>query len=167
MDDAVMIPEGASAIAEDILSLCRKKGLSLAVAESCTGGLVAACLTSVPGSSEVFDRGFVTYSNEAKSALLGVPEAVISAHGAVSEEVVRAMAQGCLEKSAAALSAAVTGIAGPGGGTALKPVGLVYLAVARKGRETLCQRHVFPGDRDSVRAQAVKAVLTLLQKQAG
>ena len=113
-----------------------QSGLKLATAESCTGGLIAAILTEVPGSSDVFERGFVTYSNEAKTELLGVPAELIEKHGAVSEEVARAMASGALGHSRADIAVAVTGVAGPGGGTTAKPVGLVHLAAARRGSVT-------------------------------
>lgn len=116
-----------------LLATLRARRLTLATAESCTGGLIAATLTEVAGSSDVFERGFVTYSNEAKTELLGVPAALIQRHGAVSEEVARAMASGALEHSPADIALAVTGVAGPGGGTAGKPVGLVHLAAARRG----------------------------------
>ena len=116
-----------------VLAACRAERLTLATAESCTGGLIAAILTDVPGSSDVFERGFVTYSNAAKSEMLGVPPPLIAAHGAVSAEVAHAMAMGALAHSPADLALAVTGVAGPGGGSAEKPVGLVYLAAARRG----------------------------------
>jgi nicotinamide-nucleotide amidase len=115
-----------------LLRELRARGLTLATAESCTGGLIAAVLTEVPGSSDVFERGFVTYSNVAKTELLGVPADLLVRHGAVSAEVARAMAEGALRNSPADLSIAVTGIAGPGGGTADKPVGLVRIAAARR-----------------------------------
>ena len=118
------------AAAETLLARCRQAGLTLATAESCTGGLVAAALTAVPGSSDVFERGFVTYSNAAKADMIGVPAELIAREGAVSEAVARAMADGALAASRADLAVAVTGVAGPGGGTAAKPVGLVHLAVA-------------------------------------
>ena len=120
--------------ADQILSLCRKAALRLATAESCTGGLIAAALTDIPGSSDVFERGFITYSNEAKIELLGVPAELIARHGAVSREVAEAMASGALVHSHADIAVAVTGVAGPSGGTSEKPVGLVHLAAARGGR---------------------------------
>lgn len=115
-----------------LVDLLRAKGLKLATAESCTGGLIAGAITEIAGSSDVFDRGFVTYSNEAKAEMLGVPPAMVAAHGAVSPEVARAMAEGALRNSRADLAVAVTGVAGPGGGTASKPVGLVYLSAMRR-----------------------------------
>ena len=113
--------------------LLRATGLKLATAKSCTGGLIAGAITEIAGSSDVFDRGFVTYSNEAKAEMLGVPPALIAAHGAVSPEVAMAMAEGALRHSRADVAVAVTGVAGPGGGTTSKPVGLVYLCAARSG----------------------------------
>ena len=153
--------------AADILDACRAAGLSLATAESCTGGLIAGCLTAVPGSSDVMDRGFVTYSNQAKTDMLGVPADLINAEGAVSEAVVRAMAEGALSRSSATLSVAVTGIAGPGGGSQSKPVGLVHVAAARLGGEVLHERRVFGGDRDAVRLAAVAAALALVKRLLG
>src|SRR6266700_4222160 len=118
--------------ARALLDLCRQKQLKLATAESCTGGLVAATLTEIPGSSDVLDRGFVTYSNAAKQAMLGVQASMLETKGAVSKETAEAMAAGALERSRADVSAAVTGVAGPGGGTAAKPVGLVHFAAVRR-----------------------------------
>lgn len=146
----------------DLLDLCKRHGLMVATAESCTGGLVAAALTAIPGSSAVVERGFVTYSNHAKADMLGVPMALIDAHGAVSEAVARAMAEGALAHSRAALSVAITGIAGPDGGTAEKPVGLVHFAAARRGGATIARHHVFAGDRDAVRAEATRTALAML-----
>jgi len=142
-------------------------GLSLVSAESCTGGWVAKLLTDVPGSSGWFERGFVTYSNAAKTQLLGVPAELIESHGAVSESTVRAMAVGALAHSQGQLSVAVSGIAGPGGGSEDKPVGTVWLAWAGVGGETRAQRFQFSGDRDAVRRQAVAAALEgVLQRLA-
>lgn len=153
--------------ARRVLDICAERGLMAATAESCTGGLVAAALTAIAGSSAVVDRGFVTYSNEAKAEMLGVPMALIQQHGAVSEPVARAMAEGALAHSRAQVSVAITGIAGPGGGSPGKPVGLVHFAAARQGGATRARHHVFAGDRDSVRAQAVLAALNLLAEIAG
>lgn len=152
--------------AAHVLELCRSRGLMVATAESCTGGLVAAALTAVPGSSAVMERGFVTYSNDAKAEMLGVPMAVIDRHGAVSEPVARAMAEGALAHSRAQLAVAITGIAGPDGGSADKPVGLVHFAAARSLGTTIARHHIFAGDRDAVRAQAVATALTLLAEIA-
>lgn len=150
--------------AGEVLTSCRDTGLRIAVAESCTGGLISGCLTAVAGSSDVFDRGFVTYSNEAKHGVLGVPEALLAAHGAVSSEVVRAMAEGTLARSDADLSVAVTGIAGPGGGSAEKPVGLVHVGGARRDGRAEHLKHVFPGDRTAVRLETVAAALDMLER---
>lgn len=160
-----MFPDATLASARTLIDACRERGLKLALAESCTGGLIGACLTAIPGSSDVVERGFVTYSNAAKMELLGVPEALIIAHGAVSAEVAQAMAEGALANSRADVSAAVTGVAGPGGGSAEKPVGTVDIAAARKGAPTGHQRHLFPGDRDAVRLATVAAALALMRAQ--
>lgn len=153
--------------AEAVLDACRKAGLRLAVAESCTGGLITGCLTAVAGSSDVVERGFVVYTNEAKTENLGVLAALIESEGAVSEAVARAMAEGALKHSNAQISVAVTGIAGPGGGTEGKPVGLVHIACARDGAETLLESHVFDGGRDAVRMQSVAAALALVRCRVG
>ncbi len=153
--------------AAEVLDACRAAGLMVATAESCTGGLVAAALTALPGSSEMMERGFVTYSNAAKTEMLGVPAALIERDGAVSEAVARAMAEGALHRSAAALAVAVTGIAGPGGGSAAKPVGLVWFACARRGGTVRTLRCVFPGDRGAVRHTAMAQALDLLREGAG
>jgi nicotinamide-nucleotide amidase len=150
-----------------LLALYRARHLRLATAESCTGGMIAAALTDIAGSSDVVERGFVTYSNEAKTEMLGVPAELIAKFGAVSEQVAREMAAGALRHSRADVSVAVTGIAGPGGGSKEKPVGLVYLAVARKGGETRCERKVFPGDRAAIRRLTVARALELLGEAAG
>ncbi len=155
-------PATATARARDAIARAEAAGLTLATAESCTGGLIAACLTDVPGASRVFLRGYVTYTNEAKSELLGVPAALFAGVGAVSEEVARAMAEGALGAARVDLAAAVTGIAGPGGATPGKPVGLVHIAAARRGGATLHLREVFAGDRAEVRNRAVEAALGLL-----
>jgi nicotinamide-nucleotide amidase len=136
----------------------------IATAESCTGGLIAAALTAITGSSSVVDRGFVTYTNEAKSEMLGVPASLIEAHGAVSEPVARAMAEGALRHSRADIAVSVTGIAGPGGATPTKPVGLVHLAVASKGHETMSDHQVFEGDRAGVREAAAIHGLDMILK---
>ena len=153
------------ALAEKIITSARAQSLRLASAESCTGGLVAAVLTEIPGSSDVFGRGYVTYSNRSKEELLGVPASLIAELGAVSEPVSRAMAEGALKKSGAHLAISVTGIAGPGGGTEEKPVGLVHIAAARTGHDTLHVENRF-GDigRSAVRIKSVEAALTLLAR---
>ncbi|MDA1022893.1 MAG: CinA family protein [Proteobacteria bacterium] len=162
-----MFSADQKALAEDVLNACRDQGLKLAAAESCTGGLITGLLTAVSGSSDVVERGFVTYTNEAKHELLGVPENLFESVGAVSGEVARAMAEGALKHSSAQIAVAVTGVAGPTGGTADKPVGLVHIAVARNGAETLFEHHIFDGDRDAVRAQTVMAALKLVRCRIG
>ena len=144
-----------------VLDRYRAGGLKLATAESCTGGLIAAALTEFAGSSDVVERGFVTYSNAAKSELLGVPAALIADKGAVSAEVAEAMAGGAIERSRADASVSVTGVAGPGGGTPAKPVGLVYLGACRHGKEPRHLRRVYPGDRAAVRRAALEEALAL------
>ena len=147
-----------------VLAHHRSARTRVATAESCTGGMIAAALTEIAGSSDVFERGFVTYSNEAKNELLGVPQDMLKAHGAVSAEVAGAMAQGALAHSRADLAVAVTGIAGPGGGSATKPVGLVFIGVARRGGKPAIEQHVFPGDRAAIRAATVARALELLAR---
>jgi nicotinamide-nucleotide amidase len=151
-----------------LIDRCRERGLTLATAESCTGGLIAGLITSVAGSSDVLDCGFVTYSNAAKSRMIGVSPALITQHGAVSEEVARAMAEGALVHSAADIAVAVTGVAGPSGGTAQKPVGLVHCAAARKGVSTIT-RVLRLGDigRNNVRIETVRAAVELAYEIAG
>lgn len=157
-----MIDNTLLADAEALLAEFRRAGLRLATAESCTGGLIAAVLTAIPGSSDVVERGFVTYSNAAKSDLLAVDPAMIARVGAVSAEVAEAMVRGALARSRAEVALAVTGIAGPGGGTATKPVGLVFLAgLSRAGGEARIERHLFAGDRTAVRLASVRAAFAL------
>ena len=151
-------------LATEIIATCTRGGLKIATAESCTGGLIAATLTEVAGSSAVVDRGFVTYSNGAKSELLGVPAELIEKAGAVSEAVVLAMAEGALARSDADLVVAVTGIAGPSGGTKEKPVGLVYFAAIRRGRPAhRAVRSFDDSGRSSIRLAAVREALTMLR----
>ncbi len=152
--------------ARRVLEICRRAGLRLATAESCTGGLVAAVLTEVPGASEVLDRGFVTYANRAKVEMLGVREASLARHGAVSEVVAREMAEGALARAGVELAVAITGIAGPGGGTPAKPVGLVHFATARRDLPTRQERRLFDGDRRAIRLAAVAVALELLEEMA-
>lgn len=161
------LPEAMVQNAETVMMAFRAAGLTLATAESCTGGLIAACMTELAGSSHVFERGFVTYANEAKTELLGVPEAVLAGHGAVSEPVALAMALGALDHSRADIAVAVTGIAGPGGGSAEKPVGLVFVAGTRRDGQMRVDRHVFAGDRAHIREAAVLAALSLALSLAG
>ena len=156
------------ASAKRLLGLFRARGLRLATAESCTGGLVAAMLTEIAGSSDVVDCGFVTYSNEAKRAMLGVPPAPLKHHGAVSGETAAAMAAGALENSRADLTVAITGIAGPGGGSKQKPVGLVHFAAAsRDGRRLARSRRYGRIGRRQVRLRSVAEALQLLELLAG
>jgi len=150
----------------DVLAACKRAKLKVATAESCTGGLVAAALTEVPGSSEIVERGFVTYSNEAKEEMLAVSPALIRAFGAVSEPVARAMAEGAMARSHADMAVSITGIAGPGGGSLEKPVGLVHFGLARRGRATRTSHRIFGGDRAMVRALAVEFALELLLQGA-
>lgn len=155
-------------LATEVLAAAREKQVRIALAESCTGGMVAAELTAVAGSSDVFERGFVTYSNAAKQELLGVAAATIDAHGAVSAETAREMAEGALAHSHADLAVAVTGIAGPDGGTADKPVGLVWFAVAARGHATHAKHRTFAGfGRTTVRKAATETALRLMLSSLG
>ncbi|HVY15834.1 MAG TPA: CinA family protein [Rhodopila sp.] len=158
-----MLPESTLIEAEALLSACRSKRIMLATAESCTGGLISAALTAIAGSSDVVDRGFVTYSNQAKSEAIGVPMALIETHGAVSQQVAAAMAEGALVRSQAAIAIAVTGVAGPGGGSADKPVGLVWFGLARTGSPAITDHKIFPGDRTEIRAATVAHALKMIR----
>lgn len=149
-------------LASAVLDVCRAKKLRLVTAESCTGGMVAAALTDIAGSSDVVERGLVTYSNDAKSELLAVPPALIAAHGAVSGEVAAAMAAGALARAPVDLAVAITGIAGPGGGSPAKPVGLVWFGIAATSGTPETASHIFPGDRAAVRLAATRRALELL-----
>ncbi|UCH73009.1 MAG: CinA family protein [Rhodospirillales bacterium] len=160
------LPKGLVQRAALVMAAFREAGLKLATAESCTGGLIAACMTELAGSSHVFERGFVTYANEAKQELLGVPGPALVEHGAVSEQVALHMALGALDRSRADIAIAVTGVAGPGGGSPEKPVGLVFVAGARRNAAThadhnIVDRHVFTGDRAQIREATVLAALDL------
>ncbi|MGJ0427427.1 CinA family protein [Methylocystis sp.] len=149
--------------AKALVDEARAKGLRLTTAESCTGGLVAAALTDIAGASDVFDRGFVTYSNAAKCDMLGVADALLNVHGAVSAEVARAMALGAIEHSLADVAVAVTGVAGPGGGSPEKPVGLVHFACARRdGAVNHVERRYGPLSRDEIRAASVTQALDMM-----
>lgn len=163
MTDRIEIDPRLLAEAAALLEAARACGETVATAESCTGGLIAATLTAIPGSSDVFERGFVTYSNSAKSEMLGVPVWLIERHGAVSEDVARAMAGGALTHSHASLSVAVTGIAGPDGGTDEKPIGLVHFAAGRRD-EPIRHECVLFGDlgRAEIRRRSVEQALALL-----
>jgi nicotinamide-nucleotide amidase len=160
-----MFPADILRQAEQVLAAARAQQLKIATVESCTGGLVAGALTEIAGSSDVVERGFVTYANEAKTDMVGVPTALIAKVGAVSEEVARAMAEGALAHAPVDLTIAITGIAGPGGGSPSKPVGLVHFACARRGGATVHERHLFPGSRSDVRLAAVRVALALLDAE--
>ena len=161
-----MFDHELKAAAEHVLVACRARKLKVVTAESCTGGLVAAALTAIAGSSDVVERGFVTYANEAKREMLGVSWDALLGHGAVSAPVARAMAAGALARSQADLAVSVTGVAGPGGGSEDKPVGLVHLAAIRSGHEPIAECHVFPGDRDAIRRASVLTALAMLASLA-
>jgi nicotinamide-nucleotide amidase len=151
-----------------LIAVCRARGLKIATAESCTGGLVAGLLTEIPGSSAVLERGFVVYSNDAKRELLDVPEATLADFGAVSEQTARAMAQGALRHSRADFAVSITGIAGPDGGTAEKPVGLVHFACARKdGVVVALEKRYGALTRSAIRLASIATALHLLEQAAG
>jgi nicotinamide-nucleotide amidase len=156
-----------TAKADEVLAACRASGLKLATAESCTGGMVAAALTDIAGSSDVVERGFVTYSNAAKMELLGVPAQMILVYGAVSPEVAEAMVLGALAHAPVDLAVSITGIAGPGGATPTKPIGLVYFGIARRHGACRTERDVFAGDRAAIRHAAALRALELLRDAAG
>lgn len=162
----MMFPPDLAARAERLIRVCAAAGLKIATAESCTGGLVAGLLTEVPGSSAAVERGFVTYSNEAKAELLGVAEALIATHGAVSEPVACAMAEGALRASRADIAVAITGVAGPGGGSGAKPVGLVHLACATASATRHLERRYGDLGRGAIRLRAVEDALLLLDEAA-
>lgn len=152
--------------AERLLQSLRQRGLKLCTAESCTGGLIAGLLTEIAGSSDVVERGFIVYSNEAKMTMLDVPRSIIDWHGAVSEACARAMAEGALKLSNADIAVSVTGIAGPGGGSPEKPVGLVHFACASAGAETSHRRYIFErADRHEIRFRSVAAAVDLVEAQ--
>lgn len=166
MTDASPYPADVQALAAEVLAAARAQGVRIVTAESCTGGLIAGALTEVAGSSDVVEGGVVTYSNALKQALLGVPEPLLREHGAVSGPVARAMAEGAAARLGAGLSVSVTGVAGPGGGTEAKPVGLVWFGSQRAGRPAVTREHRF-GDlgRSAVRLESVRAALRLLREQ--
>ncbi len=159
-----MFPDALIEQAEILLERCRQRKLRLAIAESCTGGLVGGCLTAIPGSSDVVERGFVTYSNQAKTELLDVPADLLARRGAVTAEVAEAMAAGALAHSPADLSVSVTGISGPGGGSPSKPVGTVFMGIARRGSTPVAHHFRFDGDRAAVRLATVAQALDLLDR---
>lgn len=149
-------------LADRFLRACKRHGILATTAESCTGGGIIAALTDIPGSSAVVDRGFVTYSNEAKRDMLGVSADTLEWHGAVSEETAREMAEGALERSRAGIALSVTGIAGPDGGSEEKPVGLVWIGMARAGRPVIAKRHQFANlGREFIRQETIRAALQM------
>ncbi|MBV9587376.1 MAG: CinA family protein [Alphaproteobacteria bacterium] len=152
-------------LAEAVLAACRGRGWRVATAESCTGGLVAAALTAISGASEVFERAFVTYSNEAKIEMVAVPSDTIASHGAVSAQTAAAMARGAVRRAPADVALSVTGVAGPRGATQQKPIGLVYLGVARRDGACRVERRIFPGDRAEIRQAAVVEALQMLRDE--
>lgn len=154
-----------TALARHVIDAAADRGITIVTAESCTGGLVAGALTTIPGSSSAVEGGFITYANSAKQLILGVPADTLARVGAVSRETALAMADGALKHSTAGIAVATTGIAGPGGGTPTKPVGLVHIAVlVRKGNLFFHDAPIFPGDRDAVRAQTVERALEMILK---
>ena len=157
-----MFPDDIQTQAQAVVAAAIRRGLMLATVESCTGGLVAGALTAIAGSSAALDRGFVTYSNQAKTDLVGVPAVLIETHGAVSEPVARAMATGALSRSAAGLAVSVTGVAGPGGGSVDKPVGLVHFAVADADGVTHIEKRFGDLGREAIRLDSVRTALNLL-----
>jgi nicotinamide-nucleotide amidase len=163
-----MFPSDLIQDAQKLYELCRRRNHLIATAEeSCTGGLLAALLTEVPGSSKIFDRGFITYSNDAKSELLGISNELIELHGAVSAEIAMAMAEAALGRSSASIAASITGIAGPGGGTDVKPVGLVFLACVGKGMAPEHSRlDLGNRPRQAIRLAAVAEAMRLVRLQA-
>jgi nicotinamide-nucleotide amidase len=156
------LPADLVELAKEVLAAAKDQEKRIVTAESCTGGLLGACLTAHAGSSQVVEGGFITYSNESKSRLLGVPRDAIADHGAVSDIVASAMAEGALAQTSADMAVSITGIAGPGGGTKEKPVGLVYMALARTATDALGKRYIFAGTRADIRRAAVGAALELL-----
>lgn len=161
-----LLPQDLSDAAQATIEACRATNSVLVTAESCTGGLIGAALTSVPGSSEVFYASYVTYANAAKETMLGVAPSLIRTEGAVSEKVAFAMARGALEESPASIAVAVTGIAGPGGGSREKPVGTVHIAAVSSEGKTLHQAQLFAGDRDAVRLQTALYALGMVRQLA-
>ena len=159
MLDQATLDEAAS-----LLGALQAKGLTIATAESCTGGLIAAALTAIPGSSASVLAGYVTYSNEAKARMLGVAQDTLAEHGAVSEPVAHQMAEGAWQDAGADIAISCTGIAGPGGGSAAKPVGLVFIGCALRGQQTRVERHIFAGDRTAIRAATVAAAFALIRR---
>jgi nicotinamide-nucleotide amidase len=159
------LPSDLIDLAKAVITAAKSRGVRIVTAESCTGGLIGACLTAIPGSSAVYEAGVVTYSNASKSRLLGVPRDAVTQFGAVSDVVASAMAEGALAETDVDFAVAVTGIAGPDGGTKDKPVGLVFLAIARRNADALVKRYIFAGTRTDIRRAAVAAALELLRGQ--
>jgi nicotinamide-nucleotide amidase len=159
-EETHVIPTSLLAEAEALLSVCREQGILLATAESCTGGLIAAVLTAIAGSSDIFDRGFATYSNAAKCGMVDVPMPLIQTHGEVSEEVARAMAEGALSRSCATIAVSVTGLAGPHDD---KPVGLVCFGLAQRGGDVISECHNLCGDRNGIRVAAVAHAFVMIR----
>lgn len=161
----MLFPPDLITRAESLLALCRANRIKIVTAESCTGGLVSGLLTEIPGSSDVVDRGFVTYSNSAKADCLGVPSALIARLGAVSRQVATAMAQGALVRSRADVAVAITGVAGPGGGSAAKPVGLVYIAARNRTGPSVTREFRFGDlDRHAIRLASITSALDLVEQ---
>ncbi|HIF60415.1 MAG TPA: CinA family protein [Rhodospirillales bacterium] len=160
-----MFPKELTELTNKLISSCRNQDIKIATAESCTGGLIAGCLTSISGSSDVFERGFNTYSNNAKVEMLDVPIDMIIARGAVSETVAIAMCEGALKNAPVQLTVSVTGIAGPAGGTHEKPIGTVYIASARDGRDTVSKCYTFDGNRDKIRVSTIKKAIEIMLSQ--
>ena len=161
-----MFPFEIDALCRLLIDEARTRGVRIVTAESCTGGLLSAAITAIPGSSDVFDRSFITYSNRAKEEMLGVPGDLMADVGAVSESVSRMMAEGALENSNAHIAVAITGVAGPGGGTPMKPVGTVHLATARSNGPIHHRMELFDeDDRDGIRMQAVRVALEMLRER--
>lgn len=162
-----MLPDATLDEAAGLLAALQERHLTIATAESCTGGLVAAALTAIPGSSASVLAGFVTYSNEAKTGMLGVAAELIERHGAVSEEVARQMVEGALRASGAQMALSCTGVAGPGGGSLLKPVGLVWMGAGRRGGAIITEHRIFPGDRAAIRAATVRHLFAMAHSLLG
>lgn len=159
-----MFPDSLTIAASQLLNLCRAHGLRLTTAESCTGGMLASVITTISGASDVYEMGFITYSNEAKYQMIGVDTELLDTYGAVSEETARAMAKGALDRANADIALAITGIAGPTGGTGEKPVGLVYVACAMR-EQTVCNKHIFRGNRQRIRLHACSEALEMALNQ--
>ena len=160
-----IVTESEDSLEQVVVGLLVEKNQSISTAESCTGGLIASTITDVSGASAIFNRGFITYANDAKSELLGIPPDLIEKHGAVSDETVRAMAEGCLQASKADHTIAVSGIAGPTGGTTDKPVGTVHIALASRNNPTIARQFYFPTDRSAFKIRTTRAALDLLRQR--